>query len=358
MSILAVGDLHFKSGNALTLNIVTNEVLEIISKMRNELDCVVILGDILDRHEKVDLLCLTRASRFLIDCRKAMKRESILVIIIGNHDRPHNSTINTDEHPFNLAKLWDNTIVCDDGGKSFTTSNSKIRCMGFPYVPPGRFFELFGDSIKEFKPSIIFAHQEFKGSFPYSECTEEYPDDGALCISGHIHTLNRVSEKLIYTGTPYFDDFVNVKYNNPTTSKVVKRNGCVMAIDAGGDYSVRKIPINGVPCKLRVIVNSIDEFKDAYDEFKKHSTSVKYKITTPISLLDYNAHIKKVCGGGGVDCVIKTTTAKDSSSSSTPLYESKFVDCVIEKSPPQIHKFLNEIYPGIFPKYIRRLKFK
>nr|QBK90817.1 MAG: DNA repair exonuclease [Pithovirus LCPAC201] len=55
------------------------------------------------------------------------------------------------------------------------------------------------------KSSIIFAHQEFKGAKMgaiVSEMGDEWPINGPLIISGHIHDYQKVQENVWYTGTP------------------------------------------------------------------------------------------------------------------------------------------------------------
>jgi DNA repair exonuclease SbcCD nuclease subunit len=133
-------------------------------------------------------------------------------LLIGNHDRPNNSTFLTNEHPFNALKDWDNMTVVD------TTQERTINGQKFkfvPYVPPGRFEEalIVNSNVKEYSPNnetAIFAHQEFygvkMGSF-ISKDGDKWPLNYPLIISGHIHDYEETQTNIIYTGTPLQHSF-------------------------------------------------------------------------------------------------------------------------------------------------------
>lgn len=210
MRILAIGDPHFRATNALQTAAFTEEVAKIVSDI-DDIDAVVVLGDILDRHDRVDLFPLHRAIHFLSEIRKALSSHPSggeakqLVVLIGNHDRPNNTTFLTDEHAFTSLKQWPNTIVVDEP-KTLTVKKSVFMCV--PYVPTGRFIEALEIKSKEWSRDVkaVFAHQEFRGcklGATVSRQGDEYPLNAPLCISGHIHEYSSPQKNIIYPGAPY-----------------------------------------------------------------------------------------------------------------------------------------------------------
>ena len=58
-----IGDPHFKSDNGNETTMMTNEICSIIQKENPYF--IIVLGDILHRHEKIDLFPYHRAESFL-----------------------------------------------------------------------------------------------------------------------------------------------------------------------------------------------------------------------------------------------------------------------------------------------------
>lgn len=197
--ILIIGDPHFKSSNKIETDILLKKTLKTITK--KQVDFVVILGDILDNHEKIDMFCFKRVENFIEQISSLTK----VYIIIGNHDRPNNRVFLTDEHAFGAFKKWNNVIIIDDKCETITWNDKKICIV--PYVPNGRFLEaLQVNNIIPNEYNLFFAHSEFKGckinNLSKSEC-DKWPDDYPLLLSGHIHDYEEVQKNLIYLGTPY-----------------------------------------------------------------------------------------------------------------------------------------------------------
>lgn len=229
VKILTIGDPHFKSTNVKQTNELTSKISKII-RQNEDLDAVVVLGDTLDRHDKVDLFPLHRSVSFFKEIRRSLDYienktnsfEKQLWILIGNHDRPNNTTFLTDEHPFTSVKEWRNTIVADEVLiESICHKEKEFLVCLVPYVPVGRFNEAMGGECDWWKHIVdfdqgeqigcVFAHQEFKGckltEKVISGCKDIYPKKAPLCISGHIHTRNSPQLNLIYPGTPFSHDF-------------------------------------------------------------------------------------------------------------------------------------------------------
>ena len=201
VKILTIGDPHFKQDNVIETDLMETELISIIE--REIPDFVVILGDILHKHDKIDMLPFNRACKFIkkIHNIKVLKK---IYILIGNHDRLNNDDFLTQAHPFNSFKEWEKITIVDNVIIDKVKDQTFLFC---PYVPVGRFFEAL--KTKEYNPYEIkafFAHQEFKGC-KINKITEsdadEWPEDYPILISGHIHDYEKVNNNLIYTGTPF-----------------------------------------------------------------------------------------------------------------------------------------------------------
>lgn len=196
---LLIGDPHIKKDNTNEINLMTEQIINIIS--RENLDFVVILGDILHSHEKIDMLCLHRAYDFLSRIKSVSKE---LYIIIGNHDRMNNNDFLSEIHPFGMCKEWDNTYVIDN---VFTQEIKGMNFLFLPYIPNGR--------LNEALEICNLSHPlNFKCVFSHFEClgcsiqkltggiADEWPINSALNYSGHIHDYEKPQDNLIYVGTP------------------------------------------------------------------------------------------------------------------------------------------------------------
>lgn len=198
MKILAIGDPHFKINNVVETDLMARKIFQLIEDRKP--DFVVVLGDVLDRHESIHVNPLTRATSFL----KGIAQRAPIYVLIGNHDRPNNSTFLTDVHPFVALNEWVNTVIIDKT-KDVTIGEHLFSFV--PYVPPGRFLEALGSSERENWKSarVIFAHQEFKGAKMGAVISTEgdsWEMDWPLVISGHIHDYDHLQENIYYAGTP------------------------------------------------------------------------------------------------------------------------------------------------------------
>ena len=243
MRILLIGDPHFKINNAYESDQFISEIYKLIlpkeeSSFRNEkiikevkYDKIIILGDILDTHEKIHMRPFCRATEFIIN----LSTISPTYVLIGNHDRINNSVYLTDEHPFNGLKNKKNIFIIDkvveDGGFLFV-----------PYVPTGRFDEALKTiKFKKNNYKAIFAHQEFQGSI-FQDQGDIPPKDIAI-YSGHIHNYRKMGN-VTYVGTPFQHSF----YDNP--------DKFVMELNITDDLSH---PIEEKKISLNIIKKRIEE---------------------------------------------------------------------------------------------------
>jgi len=194
--VFTIGDPHFKVSNRREMRVFTKACIESINE--HEPDFIVVMGDVLDRHENIHVHALMDATEFLVDLSKITKT----YVLMGNHDRPNNSNFLTNEHPFTALKGLPNIIIVDnvvvDGEFMFV-----------PYVPPGRFHEAIeGYSLTDL--TCIFAHQEFRGAnykCIVSSIGDVWAETLPLVVSGHIHEYQQIQDNIIYVGTPLQHNF-------------------------------------------------------------------------------------------------------------------------------------------------------
>lgn len=201
--ILVVGDPHFKHNNRIETDKLLEDIVSMI-KIKS-IDIVVVLGDIMNDHEKIDLKVFKRVEKFITEISDLTQ----IYILIGNHDRVNNKVFLTDEHVFGPYKRWKNVYIVDDHCPVITWKNLNI-CLA-PFVPDGRFMEALNISkIDLTKIDLIFCHQEFTNcsinKITKSKCDEWLPHY-PLIISGHIHHYEISSDNLIYLGTPFQHNF-------------------------------------------------------------------------------------------------------------------------------------------------------
>lgn len=244
IGILCIGDPHFKSDNGETTQMLTEKICDLIKEKLEEIDAVAILGDILHRHEKVDLHPFYRAMTFLqkihdIITSDKSKENIFLYILIGNHDRSNNQVFMTDEHVFNPLKLWKNTIVADRAVIHNLKKDYSVLLV--PYVPPGRFNEaistvctdehlkgnLSGKNEDQIPIGLVLAHQEFHGAKMNTITSNEgdpWPSLFPLCVSGHIHDYQKLAHNLVYTGTPIQHGFADSGKKTVSFFKIFRGN--------------------------------------------------------------------------------------------------------------------------------------
>lgn len=201
--ILCIGDPHFKSNNKLETELLLLNILTILHT--RTIDFVVILGDVLDNHEKIDMKCFIRMTNF-IDKISELKQ---VYILVGNHDRSNNKVFLTDEHIFTPFKRWNNVYIVDDHCKTIEWEGKKI-CM-VPYVPNGMFMSAlkrFDLNPKDF--DLFFSHQEFAGcsinKISGAKC-DVWEPDYPMNVAGHIHNFEILNDNLVYVGTPFQHSF-------------------------------------------------------------------------------------------------------------------------------------------------------
>jgi len=231
------------------------------------------MGDMHDTFERMHLQAWNEIIKFIAEIAD---REIPIYYIVGNHDMVNNQVFMTDDHFFNAFKYWGDSVKVIDS-PDFIPFGDGVGCVGFlPYVPPGRFMEACQALAKQTKPHgkcrMIFAHQEFKGaSFGPLVSTkgDEWPDEGCLVVSGHIHEHSWLKKNLLYVGTPYQTNF------GESDDKSIS-----LITLSGKEITEERIRLN-IPKKLIIQTNPKDfeniPFND-FDTFKVFVTGTSEEI--------------------------------------------------------------------------------
>lgn len=272
--ILLIGDPHFKVSNPLESDQFHDEVLKNIKNYEKQIDFIVILGDILDTHEKIHVQPLCRAINFL----KMVSSFKRTFVLIGNHDRINNNVYMTEEHPFSSLKDSDLNIKIID-----QTYFEEGFCF-VPYVPNGKFLEAVGDNLD--KTECFFAHQEFLGckmGAIISESGDSWDEDYPPVFSGHIHDYQMPQKNIIYTGTPYQHSF----------SDEENKGIFLLNFSSREDWNLEKIELNVI--KKKLITMNISDF-DKYEVPEKCMLKIGF-IGDPVlikKILDKKSNREKI----------------------------------------------------------------
>lgn len=195
--ICTVGDLHFKPNNLTESTVLANLIAE---KIPDDIDAVVLLGDVLDNHANVH----SQAYNVAYNLLNKLTQKHDVYLLVGNHDYINNSQFCTAEHPYNAFKQWPRVMVVDE--PMFIQIKTDLFVMT-PYIPVGRFVEAL-DKLPDWKHSAkcIFAHQEFAGIM-FKDQGDSWPLDCPPVISGHIHDRRQLQKNVLYIGTPIQHSF-------------------------------------------------------------------------------------------------------------------------------------------------------
>jgi DNA repair exonuclease SbcCD nuclease subunit len=196
MHLLLIGDPHFRVDNITETQKFQDSVVKTISDLlaKSKLHYVIVLGDILHTHEKLNTFALNVACKFF----DAIRALCPMYVLVGNHDATSNTIFLEDTHWMNALKHWAGITIVDKP----TRLSETIMC---PYVPDGRFVEALGKFFSDWKTSkYIIGHQLLNGAKMgpiVAANVEEWEPDFPMCISGHIHDKQRPRKNLYYVGS-------------------------------------------------------------------------------------------------------------------------------------------------------------
>lgn len=202
IKILFVGDPHFKTNNIENIPLFQARIVNIINT--NKLDFVVVAGDLLDNHDRLDVEPYNLALQFIDALRTLVKT----FVLVGNHDYKNNQQFLTDHHWMNALKHWNNVEIVDSVVEyQIVCGLFEAKFLFVPYVPPGRFIEAIKtkvdqSNLKDYK--AIFAHQEFYGCKMgpiQSTCGDKWDEALPMVVSGHIHNKQWSQKNIYYPGS-------------------------------------------------------------------------------------------------------------------------------------------------------------
>jgi DNA repair exonuclease SbcCD nuclease subunit len=285
ISILAIGDPHFKIDN---LEVVTQYIQKIKETiLQHKPTLVIIMGDLLHCHERIHTTVLNKALEFIDMIRSLCP----VYVLVGNHDYINNSQFLTDNHWMNALKLWKDVTIVDKPIHLFKDKYfSFVLC---PYVSPGRFVEALdtlnveaddGCTSRWQDAWAIFCHQEFYGcKMGAIESTDgdKWKSDYPSVISGHVHDKQRLPEGIYYVGSSIQHAFG--ESHDKTIALIIYE-----------DCSSRVEEIDLGLSKKHILYMDIDDLKTetptlnpndstritvtgTYEEFKVFKKSAKYK---------------------------------------------------------------------------------
>jgi DNA repair exonuclease SbcCD nuclease subunit len=289
MRVLFIGDVHIKHTNLKELSV----LMEALSLIDN-VDIIVVAGDVLDTHEKIDSQLLNRAYALI----RLLRDIAPTYVLVGNHDYINNQQFLTTNHWMNGMKEWKNVIVVDEP--------VLWDVFAFvPYVYPGRFVEAL-DRIEWKRARCVFAHQELFGckmGAITSTIGDEWHESWPTVISGHIHERQSPQPNVIYPGSVLNHAF---GYESQGLSIFTFRDD---------DIGEERIPLQiAVKKTIHISTKSQIRFKDLipsnrfsvagteseiasfkkslkYKEMKAQNVKVVFKLTeTPIALNTDNQH--------------------------------------------------------------------
>jgi predicted phosphodiesterase len=365
MKILFIGDPHFKRDNGNETTLMTDQISDILKI--NKPNIIIILGDLCHYHEKTYTGQQHRTFKFIENIHTYMPLGSILIILIGNHDRINNKVYMTDEHIFNPYKKWGNTYIIDTITPiDYKYDNKFFKILAIPYIEVGRFAESLMDKgyaqfsqklkdiygTKNFKMienlneitynlndiNLVVCHQEFlkcKMNSILSTEGDYYPLDLPMCVSGHIHDEDQLQTNLFYPGTPIQHSYGDTK-DKALSMYIYDENFKIAAHKRISLNIPKKLQFVMTPSELLSFIppeNSIIKIK-----LKGHTQELN-----DIMKLDY---VKKLQESGVV--IVKCETLQhlplmcEKEAKTHISYQKRLYD-VMEKQNPDLQSIFNNI---------------
>lgn len=293
--ILFIGDVHIKFNNLKEVEILENKILE----LKEHITFIVIAGDILDSHEKINTQLLNKAYNFIKTCRL----KAPVYVLVGNHDYINNQQFLTSNHWMNGLKEWSNIFIVDKPmyydaslhtvSPSSPEDSSRGKYLFMPYVPVGRFIEALDTTnntqvdFKDFdwKDCVcIFAHQEMKnckmGPIQSVE-GDEWDLNWPMLISGHIHERQNVQNNILYPGSVINHSFGSDNQGLSLISFSVRCGPREKEQTLGSRFVLSEIKIDIGLDKKSIIyeqLNTIDEKIDLQQITKNNKLSLEGEI--------------------------------------------------------------------------------
>jgi DNA repair exonuclease SbcCD nuclease subunit len=340
---LFIGDPHFKLKNVEYIPLFVSKILGIIDK-HSDLNFVVVAGDVLDNHDRVDVEPYNMALDFINALRQRVKT----FILVGNHDYKNNQQFLTDHHWMNALKWWDNVHVVDDVYESVLDNATFLFV---PYTPPGRFMEAICtkfDKSELTRFSAIFAHQEFHGCKMgpiESKVGDHWNLDWPLVISGHVHNKQWSQENVYYPGSAMQHAFGQSVDNT------------VSIIEWLIEPNRTRIEYDEIDLKMPRLVIKYLDIKEAFKSVKyKQSDNKKYKLVLKGSHEEFQSFKKslryKELVADGVKVVFKTVSTTLAPVDVKVVIQKTFLDILDEKIRYEHDNELDIVYRSLIPSLL------
>jgi DNA repair exonuclease SbcCD nuclease subunit len=261
--ILVVGDQHFTTKNIPEIDTFINVINDIAIKKKPDL--IVLLGDLLHTHEKINTVPLNKAYDFINKMRLLAKT----YIIVGNHDYINASQFLTTNHWLNGIKEWNNVVVVDTIKQLIL--NDKLLVFA-PYVEPTRFIEALNTNpdIHWKEANLIFCHQEFAGcnmNGNYISNQGHWDLSYPQIIAGHIHTRQHLQKNIYYTGSSMETEWKDESILNPQASYnsialITYDDDDTIPKDYEKDFALEEIPMKlNRKLKIHLTMDELDSFQ-------------------------------------------------------------------------------------------------
>ena len=280
MKVIAVGDPHFKETNVIEVEMFIEKIVGLCKEEKP--DFIVILGDVLDEHERLHTQALNKACEFI----DKMRLCAPTYVLVGNHDMIRNSEFLTENHWMNPLKEWENVVIVD---KVIHIEEKEYKFILSPYVPPSRFMEALATLGELYKnATCIFAHQEFRGCKMGAIISTEgdvWDEKDPAVVSGHIHDRQFPQENIYYCGSSMQHSFGETSthiipiltWSSPSVDyklKEVDLNLPKKKTIYVDETSLQNLNVDDLVDGLNKIKLSVDITKEQFKSFKKTS---KYK---------------------------------------------------------------------------------
>ena len=278
--MLFIGDLHFKVKNVEYVHLFTSKITAIADSTA-DLDFVLIAGDLLDNHDKIDVEPLNLALQLI----HFLSQKHKTFVLVGNHDYKNNQQFLSNKHWMNALKRWSNVSIVDSVVEH---EASGVRFLFVPYVPPGRFKEALEtrislEEILRFK--AVFAHQEFYGCKMgpiQSKHGDKWDDKWPLVISGHIHDKQWSQQNIYYPGSAMQHAFGQSSENTVSVITWTDDEMQYEEIDLGmPKLTIKYINIDDIMKPLKFKNKQFRKYKivlrGTQEEFKVFKKNSRYK---------------------------------------------------------------------------------
>lgn len=291
LKILVIGDQHFTTKNIPEIDTFIKVTTDIALKTKPDL--IVLLGDLLHTHEKINTVPLNKAYDFINKMRTIAKT----YILVGNHDYINASQFLTSNHWLNSLKEWYNVVIVDK--ITFTTIYDKLLVF-VPYVEPTRFIEALETepAINWKEANLIFCHQEFAGcnmNGNYISNQGHWDLSYPQVIAGHIHTRQHLQKNIYYTGSSMETEWKDESILNPQASfntiALITYDNDNDKKTEDKDFTIEEIPMKlNRKLKIHLTMDELDSFQIPTmikDEDDNENTQVQDKIKIQISGIPY-----------------------------------------------------------------------